>query len=189
MLTTLNSKFGRILKSSKYFTLAALLIVAIFQIGHVYFGQIQAADKDTISVKVVGITDGDTITVLDANKQQIKVRLAGIDAPERSQSFGMRARKHLGDEIFGKIIELEIRGTDKYKRTLGIVYFNNQDINEKMIKDGFAWFYKKYASSQPEEEAARYEAAEEAAKSEELGLWSMNNPTPPWVYRKEQKKN
>ncbi len=188
MFANFTSKMSRFLKSSKYFTLAALLIVAAFQVGHIFFGHTQAADKETISVKVVGISDGDTITVLTANKQQLKVRLAGIDAPERSQAFGMRARKHLADEIFGKIIELEVRGTDKYKRTLGIIYLNDQDINEKMIKDGFAWFYKKYASSQPEEEAQRYESAEEAARSEEIGLWSMKDPTPPWIYRKEQKK-
>lgn len=189
MLATLKANLGRILKTSKYFTLAAILVVALFQVGHVYLGHTQAADKETISVKVVGISDGDTITVLTANKQQLKVRLAGIDAPERSQAFGMRARKHLGDQIFGKIIELETRGLDKYKRTLGVVFLNDQDINEMMIKDGFAWFYRKYASDQPEEEAARYEAAENEARAADLGLWSMKDPTPPWVYRKEQKKN
>ena len=187
MLGSLSTKFSGAIKTSKYLTLIALVVFGLFQAGHIFFGHTQAADKDTITVKVVGISDGDTITVLTVNKQQLKVRLAGIDAPERSQAFGMTARKHLADQIYGKNIELETRGTDKYKRTLGVVYLNEQDINELMIKDGFAWFYRKYASSQPEEEAARYAAAEESAKSEELGLWASKDPTPPWVYRKEQK--
>lgn len=187
MLGSLSTKFRGAIKTSKYFTLSALVIFGLFQAGHIFFGHTQAADKDTITVKVVGISDGDTITVLTVNKQQLKVRLAGIDAPERSQAYGMRARKHLADHIYGKIVELETRGTDKYKRTLGVVFFNQQDINELMIKDGYAWFYSKYAASQPEEEAGRYAEAEDEAKSDELGLWAGKDPMPPWVYRKEQK--
>jgi micrococcal nuclease len=189
MFGSLSTKFSGLIKTSKYFTVSALAVFALFQAGHIFFGHTQAADKDTISVKVVGISDGDTITVLTANKQQLRVRLAGIDAPERSQAYGMKARKHLADQVFGKIIELETRGTDKYKRTLGIVFLNDQDINELMIKDGYAWFYRQYASSQPDEEVARYAEAEESAKSEGLGLWAGSDPMPPWTYRKEQKKN
>lgn len=140
--------------------------------------------KQIISGKVVGIADGDTLTLLNQEKQQLHVRLVGIDCPEKSQAFGNRAKKELSAKVFGQNVEVEVRGQDKYGRTLGVVHLGPVDVNEYLISQGVAWHYKKYANQQPSEEATRYALAEEHAKKFKLGLWVQENPTPPWEYRK-----
>jgi endonuclease YncB( thermonuclease family) len=106
--------------------------------------QLQAAT--TISGRVVSITDGDTIKVLTPEKKQIKVRLASIDAPEKGQSYGNKAKQVLSDKIFGKQVSVEKVTTDRYKRLVGKVYLGDRDINAEMVEDGFAWVYRKYSN-------------------------------------------
>jgi endonuclease YncB( thermonuclease family) len=142
-----------------------------------------AISKKIISGKVIGISDGDSLTLLVDGDQQLKVRLAGIDSPEKKQSFGNAAKKALSDKVFSQNIRLEVRGTDKYGRTLGIVRLGEQDINEFMIEQGFAWHFKKYAKDQPPDEAALYSEAENVARNNKKGLWVQDDPTPPWEYR------
>ena len=96
----------------------------------------------TITGKVVGVSDGDTITVLDEQKRQHKVRLEGIDAPESSQDFGQRAKQSLSDLVFGKTVTVISSKKDKYGRTLGKVTLDGKDINQEQIDRGMAWFYR-----------------------------------------------
>jgi endonuclease YncB( thermonuclease family) len=137
---------------------------------------------------VVAISDGDTITLLTEDKQQLKIRLAGIDTPEKKQAFGTKARDHLASRIFKQDVEVDLRKKDQYGRYLGVIYISGVDINQSMIQDGYAWFYKHYAKDQPKEEAQRYAKAEADARSKQRGLWSDPNPVPPWEFRKEAKE-
>ena len=137
---------------------------------------------------VIAISDGDTITLLTEDKQQLKIRLAGIDTPEKKQAFGTKARDHLASRIFKHDVEVDLRKKDQYGRYLGVIYISGVDINQSMIQDGYAWFYKHYAKDQPKEEAQRYAKAEADARSKQRGLWSDPNPVPPWEFRKEAKE-
>lgn len=134
---------------------------------------------DELRGKVVGISDGDTIVVLDANRVQHKIRLQGIDAPESSQAFGQKSKAALGEKIHEKDVVVKWTKKDRYDRMLGEVFFGKRFINLEMVKDGWAWHYKQYSSS-PE-----LAAAENAARSAKRGLWADPNPTPPWDYRKQ----
>ena len=128
-----------------------------------------------LSGKVISIHDGDTITILQ-NKQQIKVRLFGIDAPELKQPYGKKSKQFLANLIAGKVVEVEENGKDRYKRTIGIVYLGNTDINAQMVANGYAWAYRKFSK--------KYTAQESKAKSQKLGLWRDKEPVPPWEWRK-----
>lgn len=125
--------------------------------------------------KVIKISDGDTITVL-SGKEQTKVRLYGIDAPEKKQDYGQKSRQFLASLIAGQVVEVEPKGKDRYKRTLGIIHQKGQDINAQMVKNGYAWAYVKYSKI--------YVDQEKTARKNKLGLWQSSNPTPPWVWRK-----
>ena len=125
--------------------------------------------------KVVSIHDGDTITVLQG-KQQVKVRLFGIDAPELKQPYGKKSKRFLANLIAGEVVEVEENGNDKYGRTIGTVYLNGDDINAQMVENGYAWAYRKFSK--------KYTAQESKAKSQRLGLWQEKEPIPPWEWRK-----
>ena len=97
--------------------------------------------------KVVKVSDGDTITILTSDKTQYKIRLNDIDAPEKKQAFGNKSKDNLAKYIAGKTVKVEYKSTDKYKRILGTIYYNNIDINLQQVKDGYAWVYKKYSKN------------------------------------------
>lgn len=174
-------------KLSRFLLALALICAGLFGTSSILPTNLQAANKETIFARVVGISDGDTVTVLAEGNKRIKIRLQGIDAPERSQAFGMRSRQNLAKMIFGKNIQIKSQGLDKYQRTLGTIILDDEDINEQQIKDGFAWFYRRYEKDLTPEQAARYEEAETDAKNNQRGLWADANPTPPWDYRKKNK--
>lgn len=127
--------------------------------------------------KVVGVSDGDTITVLDAQKIQHKVRLAEIDAPEKAQAFGNKSKQALSTLVFGKSVTVVEQGHDKYKRTIGRVYQGNVDVNAEQVKQGMAWVYRKYSKDKT------LLPLEAEAKAQRLGLWADSNPIPPWEWR------
>lgn len=135
-----------------------------------------------ISCKVVAVSDGDTIRCLTTDKKQLKVRLNQIDAPESKQDFGTRSKQALSDLIFGKDVIIKSTGIDRYKRTLGIIYEGDMNINLAMVKSGMAWAYTQYADDQA------YFDAEKEAKNKKVGLWSQGNPTAPWEWRKTKGK-
>lgn len=138
---------------------------------------------DTLTGKVVGVSDGDTITVLDANKVQHKIRLMGIDAPEKAQAFGQRSKENLSDLVFSKLVTVESNKVDKYGRTVGKVIVNGIDANLEQVKHGFAWHYKEYAKEQTAIDRDSYAKAENNAKTALIGLWKDSKPMPPWDWR------
>lgn len=133
---------------------------------------------DTAS-NVVGISDGDTITILTADLEQMKVRLAEIDCPEKKQPFGTKAKEALSEKIFGKHVDVEWTKKDRYGRVIGKVYLDGRYINKEMIEEGWAWHYTEYSHSPEMAEAQVY------AKSHKLGLWADKHPVPPWEFRKK----
>jgi len=143
-----------------------------------------AALADTLTGKVVKITDGDTLYVLDANYKEHKIRLAGIDAPERKQAYGLASRKHLLSIVAGKQVTVEYQKRDRYGRIVGKVLLDGIDACLEQVKAGYAWHYKKYQHEQSVEDRQLYADAENKARNERLGLWRENNPNPPWEYRR-----
>lgn len=134
--------------------------------------------------RVVAIADGDTLTLLDAQHQQHKIRLSGIDAPEKAQPFGQRSRSNLAAMVFGKDVAAECGKTDRYRREVCKVTLNGTDINLEQVKAGMAWWYRQYANEQSPQDREDYEVAEFNAKIRRLGLWADKNPMPPWEWRK-----
>ncbi len=137
--------------------------------------------SNIFSAKVIGITDGDTFTVLTKDKKQIKIRLEGIDCPEKGQDFGLKATTAISELCFNKNVRVEETGKDAYKRVLAYVYVGDVCVNKELIKQGMAWHFKKYNKNK---ELADLELK---AKKEKTGLWSMDNPKAPWDWRKEKK--
>lgn len=133
--------------------------------------------------KVIGVLDGDTLDVLDASKATHRIRLTGIDAPEKAQPFGQRSKEHLSDVVFGKQVEVQAGKSDKYGRTVGKVVVQGVDANLEQVKAGFAWHYKQYAAEQSVSDRALYSSAEEKARIAHLGLWHDAKPMPPWEWR------
>lgn len=136
-----------------------------------------------ISGRVVGISDGDTVTILK-DRSQIKIRLAGIDAPEKGQAFGQRSKENLSRLIFGKDVKVYTFKTDRYGRTVGKIMIDDLDINLQQIKDGYAWVYQAYLRELLPSDRKLYLAAESSARSEQAGLWRDTEPIAPWDYRK-----
>ena len=148
------------------------------------FSVCTASASKIIQGKVVSVADGDTITVLDAEKTQHKIRLQGIDAPEKAQAFGAKSKQALYEMVHGKTVQVSFEKSDKYGRILGKVLLDGQDICHQQIKVGLAWHYKKYQNQQPLADRDAYSASETAAKNEKLGLWSDPRPMAPWDFRK-----
>jgi endonuclease YncB( thermonuclease family) len=140
-----------------------------------------------IEGQVVGVSDGVTITILDAQRQQHKIRLAGIDAPEKRQDFGNRAKQSLSDLVFRKRVNIETGKTDRYGRLVGKVLTDGMDVNLEQVRRGMAWHYKAYEREQAPDDRQAYAAAENAARTSRAGLWAMPNPTPPWEFRRAKK--
>ncbi len=138
---------------------------------------------ETLTGRVVGVADGDTITVLDANRQQHKIRLSGIDAPEKAQPFGDRSKQSLSALVFDKQVAVEWNKRDRYGRTVGKVLVNGVDANLAQVKAGLAWWYRDYAKEQSAADRRLYEQTELQAQAQRLGLWSDKNPTSPWDFR------
>ena len=143
----------------------------------------------TLEGRVVGVADGDTVTVLDASNTQFKIRLMGIDAPEKKQAFGSKSKESLSALVFNKQVTVEYSKKDKYGRTVGKIIVDGVDANLEQVKAGMAWHYKQYQREQSEEDRRLYALAEEQARAGKMGLWVDVEPTPPWVWRKQQKKS
>jgi len=141
------------------------------------------ANAETITGLVVGIADGDTLTVLDADKVQHKIRLAGIDAPEKKQPFGNSSRESLSELVFDKPVEVVTSKNDRYGRKIGKVLVKGQDVNLAQVKRGMAWVYRKYQHEQSYNDQREYEVAEDAAKAGKRGLWLDVASVEPWAFR------
>lgn len=127
---------------------------------------------------VIGISDGDTLTVLNEDKQQVKIRLAEIDAPENGQPFGTKSKQSLSDLCFGKQAKVTPRAKDQSGRTVARVSCDGVDANSEQVSRGMAWVYRKYAKDH------NLFIFEHEAKRQKRGLWADKSPTPPWQWRK-----
>lgn len=173
----------------KIFVLAVSLLVSV------------AVQAETLEGKIVRIVDGDTLVLLDASNTQHRVRLSGIDTPERGQPFGRRASQNLARLAGAKPARLEWYKKDRWDRLIGTVWVQSPDaqcqgaecpktldIGLAQITQGLAWHFKRYAHEQPEAERERYSFAEEEARAKGAGLWRDPNPVPPWEWRKRKRR-
>jgi micrococcal nuclease len=133
--------------------------------------------------KVVSVTDGDTIKVYNADQGQVKIRLYGIDTPEKAQPYGKAAGKYLASLIAGAAIDVESVTTDRYGRTVGIVSDGETNINQEMVQAGYAWVYRKYCD---QSFCDHWLALENEAKTSKVGLWHEPDPVPPWKWRRSK---
>lgn len=142
----------------------------------------QAVAKRQVEIlqgKVVGLSDGDTIEVLQI-RRTVRIRLHGIDCPEMGQAFGMQAKRVASDLVFGKDVKVKVLTRDKYGRLVGIVNLEDgTNLNRELVRRGMAWWYVKYAPSDTE-----LSMLQDTARSKKIGLWSQPNPIPPWQYRR-----
>lgn len=142
---------------------------------------------EDISGHVIAVSDGDTITVFDADQRRVTVRLAGIDAPEKLQDFGPQAKQELTQLCLDKPTQAEVRTTDRYGRTVARVRCNEVDVATAMLERGMAWHFSRYASTQPMQEAKSDRLAQERAKDGRIGLWGLPEPMAPWDWRARQR--
>lgn len=149
----------------------------LFGLLAIFAGPLMAAEY---TGRVVGVSDGDTLTLLTAEKQQVKVRLGEIDTPERKQPYGTRAQQALSDLAFNQQARVVVQDTDRYGRTVGRVYVGSLDVNAEMIRQGAAWVYRQYLKDQS------LLALEQQAKTAKRGLWGLpeTERCPPWDWRK-----
>jgi endonuclease YncB( thermonuclease family) len=130
------------------------------------------------TARVVKIADGDTITVLKTGNTQERVRFASIDAPERGQPYGAKAKDALAALVFGQPVRVEVVDMDRYGRTVGSVWVVDVNANAEMVRQGFAWVYRKYSDD------PALLALEAEARNAKKGLWADPNPLPPWEWRR-----
>ena len=129
--------------------------------------------------KVTGVADGDTITVLHDGKSE-KIRLHGIDTPERQQAYGNKAKALTNSLVRGRTIEVMPQTVDRYGRTVALVYVDGQSLNELLIRNGYAWVYQKYCK---DSFCSEWSRLEELARSQKKGMWQDPHIVPPWEWR------
>jgi endonuclease YncB( thermonuclease family) len=143
-------------------------------------------DHMSIHGRITGIVDGDTINMRILGKQQIRVRIAFIDAPEKGQAFGQRAKQAMSELLFGKDVELQAHTIDRYWRLVARVLVDGQDAGLELLKQGLCWVYDKYVGEAAAEIQTGYRDAQQRAQAERAGLWQDPDPVPPWEWRKEK---
>ncbi|MDZ4733512.1 MAG: thermonuclease family protein [Nitrospirota bacterium] len=132
--------------------------------------------------KVVGVIDGDTIEVLH-NQHPERIRLSGIDCPEKGQAFGKRAKQAASELVYGKEVTIQTHGKDKYPRTLADVLLpDGTNVNHTLVKDGWCWWFRKYA---PRNTVLR--RLETEARTQRRGVWAAESPMPPWEWRAQRR--
>lgn len=141
------------------------------------------APASEFSGPVVSVLDGDTIEVLHSNRAE-RIRLNGIDCPEKGQAYGKKAKQATSALVFGKEVRLQTFGKDKYGRTIAdVLLTDGTNVNHELAKNGWCWWYRKYAPGDVE-----LEKLEKAAREAKKGLWVDPAPIPPWVYRKARRE-
>ncbi len=150
----------------------------------VFLAPYSSALAESIHGRVISVADGDTITILTEQKEQIKVRLTEIDAPEKDQPYGHKSKQALSDLVFKKDVNVSSNSKDRYGRTLGRVFVNDKDVNLYMVANGYAWAYTKYLTDPTIKEA------ETSARERSLGLWGLqaDQVMPPWEWRRAKRQ-
>ncbi len=163
-------------KIYQYIALVSLALLPVFLQDYA-----QAEAAQTFTGKVVGVSDGDTIKVMHLGRAE-KVRLAGIDCPEKKQAFGTRAKQFTSDLVFGKVVTVKVETMDRYGRTVGeIILPDGKSLNRELVRAGLAWWYRQYSQ---DETLGQLEVEARTAKR---GFWVDPNPIPRWEFRKLQK--
>ncbi len=162
-----------------------LLIISMALISSI------SSAAEIIEGKVVKVVDGDTIHLLIKDNKAIKIiRLSGIDAPERKQDYGKKAKRYLSEFIGNKEVSVTYSKVDRYGRLIGTIFIDEHfDMNLAMVRAGFAWHYKKYQKEQSIRARLIYAGTEKQARKKQLGLWNKSGPVPPWTWRKYKKEN
>lgn len=146
------------------------------------FIAVRDARAEIFQGHVIHVTNGDTITVLNG-KEHLRVRISGIDAPERRQSFAKESQEHLSKLVRRQIVTVNWYKKDPYGRRVGTVLVNGIDAGLEQIRAGLAWHYKCFEGEQTPEDRARYTKAESDARAKRIGLWQDTDPVPPWAWR------
>ncbi len=171
-----------------------LMILQSLFLAAMVFGM-SSAQAATIEGRVTRVSGGDTITVVNRDRQSIHIRIHGIDAPEKTQGFGESAAVNLARLVAGKEITAECYKVDKHKRQVCKVWAPPQycatcgktlDVGHAQVVAGWAWWHRPYANEQSAEDRGRYESAEQEAKARKIGLWSDTTPIAPWDFRKKR---
>ena len=164
-------------RMNRHHRIRLLFVLAIFLLASVSLA------AEPYQAKVVGISDGDTITVLHDGQGE-KIRLYGIDTPEMKQAFGKKAKQFTSDQVFGKMVKVIPMDTDRYDRTVALVQTldDTGTLNEALVQQGYAWVYRKYCKAGF---CPGWLKHEQAARSAGLGLWADPCPIPPWKYRRQ----
>jgi micrococcal nuclease len=137
---------------------------------------------ESITGKVIAVSDGDTIKIL-VDKTTYKIRLNGVDCPEKNQDYGQKAKQFTSDLVYNKVVTADIKDKDRYGRYVADVLISGTTLNKELVRNGFAWHYKQYSK---DKELA---ALEEQARASQVGLWADSNPTPPWDFRHGNKSS
>lgn len=161
-----------------------LLVVGLGAAGLAACGRSTPVDPrdlhrgESIGVSVVGVHDGDSLTGLTADRQQLKIRLDGVDAPELGQPFGKAAKRALSEKVFGRKATVAVKGHDLYGRLVGQVTIDGRDVARELVREGYAWCDPRFNHD------ATLAGLEQAARRAKAGLWADSSPTPPWDHRK-----
>lgn len=134
--------------------------------------------------RVVKVTDADTITILGSDEKRYKIRLQGIDAPEKKQNYGVACTDKLAAMVLNQRVDVEAYKTDRYKRVIAKVMLDDKDMALELIRQGCGWHYKAYADEQSWRDQRNYASAEKQARNNKQGLWRAARPQAPWDYRK-----
>lgn len=157
--------------------------ILIRLISLLFLHSIDSLYAEPITGKVVSVADGDTITISE-NGTERKIRFYGIDCPEGDQQFGQQATKFTSALVSGRKIEIKKMDTDRYGRTVAILYADGVNLNEQIVAQGYGWMYRQYCK---ESFCQDWLQLESAAKASGKGLWADTNPTPPWEHRQQQR--
>lgn len=182
------------MKYPKSLTLLAIFIAALL-------GHSNAAWAATLTGTVIGVTNGDTLTVIDTARNRLKITLLAADAPERNQPFGAAARQNLANLLLHKEVAIDVKKRGRDKRIFAKVLLDETgadcafrsclkslDVGLQQLRDGFAWYAKEFDPEQSAEDRARYAAAEQAARSGGRGLWAdAARAVPPWQWRSKKR--
>lgn len=170
-------------RSRVWLRIGALLLVAVAAFGLNVVPTVRAQQAQRISGLVVAIADGDTLTLLDEGKHQHRIRVDGIDAPEKAQPFGDRSRQSLAALAHRREGKAECHKVDRYGRLVCKVFVDGVDVGLEQIRRGMAWHFRRYESEQTVADRSAYAAAEVQARQRQIGLWRDPDPIAPWDRR------
>ena len=163
-----------LIRKSTYLAYALILLLAFPYLSWAWSGEVE------------GIIDGDSITVLNRKTlKDVKVRLYGIDTPERGQAFSKKARQFTSKTVYGKVVEVKVMATDRYGRTVAMIYADKTLLNEELVKAGLAWVYWQYCGHPICE---TWKGLQMGARMDKRGLWADPNRIPPWEFRRKKRK-